>query len=58
MLKSSAAIQKANLAELEQGSAGFGIQALSLFLGCCDGANGTVETRDLEPALLADEAVE
>ena len=43
MLKSSAAIQKANLAELEQGRAGFGVQALSFFLGCCDGANGTVE---------------
>ncbi len=44
IFKRGAAIQEANLVEFEQGGAGFGIQALSLFLSCRDGANGTVET--------------
>ena len=44
MLKSSAAIQKANLAELEQGRAGFGVQALSFFLGCRYSTDSAVET--------------
>ena len=58
ILKGRAAVQKANLVELEQGRARFGVQALGFFLGCCHGANGTVEARDLQPTLLADKAVD
>ena len=58
IFKRGAAIQEANLVEFEQGRAGFGIQALGFFLGCRHGAYGAMEARNLQPALLADKAVD